>query len=81
LERKYSWMNKPRISLGFKDYNAIIHVWFGIPGVICKQTDFDGWVALVNKQQILSCIKFCYGEGRNDWLDNLIKFVSGLDDS
>ena len=64
-----------------KHYNAIFHEWVDISGVTCKQTDFDGWVARVDRQQILDYIKYCYGDDDSAEVQKLIEFVSGLDDS
>lgn len=62
-------------------YNGRFHSWVSETGVICKQTDFDGWVARVNKQQILSYIKYCYGADKKAEVEKLIKFVNTLDES
>ena len=62
-------------------YNGRFHSWVEKARVPCKQTDFDGWVARVNKQQILEYISYCYGEDDSARLRKLIKFVNTLDDS
>ena len=64
-----------------KHYNAIFHAWVSDAGVTCKKTDFDGWVARVNKQQILAYIKYCYGVDTKAELEKQLKFINTLDDS
>jgi hypothetical protein len=71
----------PEFPYAPKHYNAIFHEWVGISGVTSKQTDFDGWVARVNKQQILDYIEYCYGADVTADLEKLLWFVNTLDDS
>jgi hypothetical protein len=61
-------------------YNSIFHEWARIAGIACKQTDFDGYVARVNKKQILAYIDYCYGDEASEELEKLRGFVETLDE-
>ena len=50
-------------------------------GVTWKQTDYGGWVAKVDKEQLLHFIEYCYGSAQNESVQELIQFVNGLDDN
>ena len=41
-------------------YNSKFYEWVEATGVVSKQTDFDGFVAIVTKAQILDFVDFCY---------------------
>ena len=66
-------------------YNADFHAWVKASGVKCEQTDFGGWVACVNKSQILDFIKTTYrGKERLPWVKDGLKalkvFVLALEE-
>ena len=71
----------PRFPPAPEHYNGRFHSWVAKTRVTCKQTDFDGWVALVNKQQILDYIEYCYGADTKADLETLIMFVNTFDGS
>ena len=62
-------------------YNAQFKRWVVEADVICKHTDDGGWVAKVDKLQLLDFIKYCYGPDPGESVQELIQFVKGLDDN
>ena len=62
-----------------KPYHRDFHEWVDKIGVICKQTDFSGWVARVNKSQLIDFLHYCYTIDDND-VKSLIVFVGTLED-
>lgn len=42
-------------------YNGEFHEWVEKTGVVCKKTDYSGWVAIVNKAQIMDYLDYAYG--------------------
>ena len=62
-------------------YHQKFHAWVNESGVVCKQTDFGGWVARVTRQQLLDFISYCYGPSKTDAIERLIDFIGSLDDS
>ena len=71
----------PKFPHASEHYNGRFHSWVSKSDVICKQTDFDGWVARVNKKQILDYLHYCYDDDESADLEGLIEFVNTLDDS
>ena len=61
-------------------YNRQFHSWVAEAGVTWKQTDFGGWVAKVDKAQILEFIHYCYGSSSDKRIKELIRFVEELED-
>ena len=49
--------------------------------VTWKQTDYGGWVAKVDKLQLLDFITYCYGTDPKGRVLELIQYVNGLDDN
>ncbi|MEN8131087.1 MAG: hypothetical protein ABFS45_13005 [Pseudomonadota bacterium] len=62
-------------------YNSKFFDWVGREKVTYKQTDYGGWVARVNKAQLLNFIQFCYGSEPHEEVDKLIDFVNTLEES
>jgi hypothetical protein len=62
-------------------YNAQFKRWVVEADVTWKQTDYGGWVAKVDKQQLLDFITYCYGTDPKGRVQELIQFVNGLDDN
>ena len=62
-------------------YHQKFHAWVSESGVVCRQTDFSGWVARVTREQLLDFISYCYGPGKTDAIEQLIEFIESLDDS
>lgn len=71
-------------------YSAKFHQWVAEAGVVSKQTDYSGWVAIVGKKQIEDFLKCAYGNDdrytdpasevvHDDQLKTLQRFVDGLD--
>jgi hypothetical protein len=48
----------PPVSRPYVDARRAFHDWVAISGVKCKQTDFEGWVAVVTRRQIEDFIAF-----------------------
>ena len=61
-------------------YNRKFHDWVARTEVTCKQTDFGGWVARVDKPRLLDFIRFCYGPDPDEAVTELIEFVNTLED-
>ena len=49
--------------------------------VTWKQTDYEGWVAKVDKLQSLEFVTYCYGPDPKGKGQELIQFVNELDDN
>ena len=66
-------------------YNAFFHAWVAKAGVTSRQTDYGGWVARVNKKQLLSFLTEGYvGQEDLPWiadrLPDLRAFIESLVD-
>ena len=75
-------------------YNECFHRWVDKSGVVCRKTDFGGWVSKVTPRQLAGYIEYCYGgdskysdpdkalvwKDLKDRLDDLREFVAGLED-
>ena len=62
-------------------YNSKFHDWVAQTDVTSKQTDYGGWVARVDKTQLLDFIAYCYGSETNEAVNKLIDFVNSLEDA
>jgi len=62
-------------------YNAQFKRWVVEANVTWKQTDYGGWVAKVDKLQLLDFITYCYGPDPKGKVLELIQFVNDLDDN
>ena len=65
----------------FNNYNSRFHDWVSKTKVTCKQTDYGGWVARVDKTQLLDFIGYCYGSMQDERITELKDFVNSLEES